>query len=247
MIDNPALLRDGAVLPRKGFDVLSTGDYPNKVPLILGSNKEELKLFLFLSRALPWQSELYQAVARYASELWAVSGVDEVARRMSGNPDQPPVYAYLFSWGAPDAQGRSVLPSARGLQLGAFHSLDVPFFLGADTVNGFMQAILFTPENEKGRKGLSAAMMDYGARFARTGDPNRAGSGLPRWSPWSSAEGAGRRIILDARGDAPAIAMSETELTREGVMSAIKAEVAEPLRAQILDYLEKSVFPSSVR
>jgi para-nitrobenzyl esterase len=247
MIDNPALIRDGAVLPRAGFDALSTGDYPNKVPVILGSNKEELKLFLFLSRAIPWQGGLYEAVARYASELWAVSGVDEVARRLTANPDQPPVYAYLFSWGAPDARGESPLPSERGRQLGAFHSLEIPFFLGTDTVDGFLQPLLFTPENEKGRKSLSAAMMGYAAAFARTGDPNHNKSGLPRWTPWSGVPGEGRRIVLDARGDEAAITMADTELTRDGIMAGIRDRVAEPLRTQLLDYLERSAFPSTVR
>ena len=85
MIENPAVLRDGAVIPLQGYDVLKTGDYPNKVPVILGSNADELKIFLRFTTRIPWQSDLYKAASRYGTARWKVSGVDEVARRLVGN------------------------------------------------------------------------------------------------------------------------------------------------------------------
>jgi len=179
MIENPAILRDGAVIPFQGYDALTTGDYPNKVPVILGSNADELKIFLRFNTRMPWQSDLYQAASRYGSARWKVSGVDEVARRLVGNVDQPPVFAYQFRWGTLDRQGKSPLPNQWGTELGAFHSLDIPFFLGHDSVLGVFQAVLFSPRNEPGRKALSAAMMRYLARFARTGDPNPLDGSLP--------------------------------------------------------------------
>ncbi len=54
MISFPFIFEDGAVIPKTGFDALETGDYPNKVPIIIGSNKEETKIFLaFADAALP--------------------------------------------------------------------------------------------------------------------------------------------------------------------------------------------------
>jgi para-nitrobenzyl esterase len=247
MIDNPALIRDGAVLPREGFEALSSGAYPGKVPVILGTNKEELKLFFAFARDLSWRSEQFAAVVKYGSERWKASGVDEVARRLSANPDQPPVYAYEFDWGAPDAQGRSVLPGSWGRRLGAFHSLEIPFFLGADTLEGVLQGLLFTRRNEPGRKALSAAMMDYAASFARTGNPNRPGSGLPAWDPWTNVPGAPRLLVLDADEKATKIAMSSLELTDDGVMQSLQAELTEPLRSQVRAYLVKSHMPAGVR
>ena len=247
MIDNPALLRDGVVLPLEGFGVLASGDYPNKVPLIVGSNKEELKLFLLLAGRIPWRDDLYPAAAKYGSERWKASGVDEIARRLSVHADQPPVYAYLFSWGAPDGNGESPLPGTWGRRLGAFHSLEIPFFLGTDTLNAAMQLILFTRQNEAGRKALSNAMMDYVARFARTGDPNRSGAGLPAWTPWVNDRGAPKCIVFDVHGDKPAIAMTSDELTDDGVMDALKAELSEPVLGRTLEYLAASRMPAGIR
>jgi para-nitrobenzyl esterase len=260
MIENPAIIRDGVVIPIRGYDSLSTGDYSNKVPVILGSNADEPTIFLRFITRLPWQSDLFRAASRYGSARWKVSGVDEVARRLVANPDQPPVYAYHFTWGTVDETGRSPLPGNWGRELGSFHSLEIPFFLGNDTVAGVFQLFLFNRQNEPGRKALSAAMMKYLARFARTGNPNMPGEALgggvpaeaasgelPSWEAWSALPGGPRSIVFDARGDAPAIAMTDEELTDEGVMASVSADLAEPLRTRTLQLLERSTLPSGVR
>ena len=247
MTDNPAILRDGVVIPVDGFDSLSGDDYPGKVPVILGGNREELKLFMAFAGNPPWKGDLYQAEATYGSERWKVSGVDEVARRLTSHADQPPVYTYLFSWGAMDAQGKSPMPGNWGRRLGAFHSLEIPFFLGTDTLNAVMQSFLFTRQNAPGRKALSAAMMDYLAAFARTGNPNRPGSGLPEWPAWTPTPGSPRGVIFDATAEAAAISVSSTELTDEGVLADIRTDLPEPVRTQTLEALQKSRMPSSVR
>jgi carboxylesterase type B len=171
--------------------------------------------------------------------------VDEPARRMSAHADQPPVYAYLFSWGAPDAQGRSVMPGNWGRRLGAFHSLEIPFFLGTDTVDGFLQSLVFSEGNAPGRRALSGLMMDYLARFVRTGNPN--GDGLPEWTPWTNVAGAPKSIVLDATQRMLAVGMSAEELTDGSVMAAMDAELGEPLRRQARGYLEGSHMPAGVR
>jgi para-nitrobenzyl esterase len=247
IIDNPAVLRDGAVIARDGFDALVTGDYPGKVPLIIGSNADELKLFLYFSHRIPWESDLYQVVSRYGSERWKASGVDEVARRLSAHADQPPVYSYQFSWGAMREDGGSMLPDEWGRKLGSFHSLDIPFFLGTETLEGVMQLFLFTRKNEAGRRALSRDMMTYVAQFIRTGDPNPLDADLPRWTPWTHAPGAPKFIVLDAGPDEPSIAMSSSELTDAGVMDSLRETLPEPLRSQTLKALEESALPASIR
>jgi para-nitrobenzyl esterase len=251
MIENPAILRDGAVIPLQGYEVLSTGAYPNKVPVILGSNADELTIFLRFGSHLSGRSDLFRAASRYGSARWKVSGVDEVARRLVAHADQPPVFAYQFRWGTPSPEGRSAMPEPWGSELGAFHGLDVPFFLGSDSVFGVFQLFLFTPQNERGRRALSAAMMRYLACFARTGDPTAPagapGGDLPAWQPWSAVSGGPKYIVFDARGDAPAIAMSDKELTDQEVMAAAREELSEPLRTRTLQFLEASPLPSGVR
>lgn len=229
MVGNPAILRDGIVIPRQGYRVFDSGDYA-KVPMIIGSNKEESKLFLFLDAKVRRQRALYQAVARWGSERWKAEGVDGVARRLSAQPDQPPVYAYLFSWGAPDAEGNSPLPGRWGERLGAFHSLEVPFFLGTDTVNGrFVGSLLFTRKNQAGRTALSAAMMRYVASFVRNGDPNVDSGSLPHWQAWSNEPGAQKCVVLDVRGDELDIRMTDADLTPAGVDEAMKRDLPPEL------------------
>ncbi|HSV92436.1 MAG TPA: carboxylesterase family protein [Desulfobacterales bacterium] len=247
IIANPDVLNDGTVIPLEGFSSFATGRYASRVPLILGGNREELKLFLESSRLIPWQGELYQAVVKYGTARWRAFGVDEVAHMLVASTGQPPVYTYRFDWGAPDAEGTSVLPGAWGKRLGAFHGLDVPFFLGNDTILGALQAFLFTPENEKGRKELSAAMMEYLAAFARTGNPNPPGSKLPKWQPWSTRPGTMKALVFDAGPDALAIRISTTELTDASVLKAANAELVEPLRGNVLRYLDQMKNPWSLR
>jgi para-nitrobenzyl esterase len=251
MIDNPSILRDGAVIPLQGYDALKTGEYPNKVPLILGSNADELTIFLRFGSNISWQSDLYRAASKYGSARWKVSGVDEVARRLVACAAQPPVYAYQFRWGTLDSEGKSPLPNMWGSELGSFHSLDIPFFLGNDSVMGVFQAFLFSWQNEPGREALDAAVMGYLGRVARTGDPNPPAGGpaadSPAWEPWSPAPGGPKYIVFDARGDEPAIAMSNEELTDEQVMAAASADLREPLRTRTLQYLATSPLPSGVR
>jgi para-nitrobenzyl esterase len=134
-----------------------------------------------------------------------------------------------------------------GTELGAFHSLDIPFFLGHDTIMAVFQAVLYSWQNAPGRKALSAAMMGYLSRFARTGDPNDPQGNSPVWQPWSQAPGGPKYIIFDVKGNAPALRMSTEELTDEEVMAAARADLSEPLRKRTLDYLLESPLPSGVR
>jgi para-nitrobenzyl esterase len=259
MIDNPAIFADGFVLPADGFKALERGDYPGKVPVLIGSNLEELKLFLFLAGSPSWKSELYRAVARYGSARWKADGVDGLARRLAANPDQPPVYAYLFAWGAPDEQGRSPLPGRLGERLGAFHSLEVPFFLGTDTIFGrLFGSVLFTEANRAGREALSASITGYLSSFLRFGDPNhslprRAGEsgdpalGHPYWSPWSNEPGGPKCLRLDVRGDATDIRLLNEEVTRESIEAAMAAELSPELLTQTRAFLSRSTLGTERR
>jgi para-nitrobenzyl esterase len=223
MVDNPSLIRDGKVLPADGYRAFGTGAYASRVPVVIGSNADEVKLFQAFSRSANWRSDAYQASTRYASDVWKADSVDGVARRLSSHADQPPIFAYWFRWGALRDDGSSVLPGSWGRRLGAFHSLEVPFFLGTDTVDGVLGWFLFSSRNEPGRRALSAAMMAAIARFIRTGDPN--GSGSPAWAAWSNEPGGPKSLVLDADLDGPVIAMSALEYSRAGAEAVLRAAV----------------------
>ena len=239
MIAFPYIFEDGTVIPKTGFETFETGTYPNKVPIIMGTTKEEAKLFLFLDPAFTGKDEFYQTVASYSSDLWKAMGADSVVRELSTHPDQPDVYVYQFLWGAGGDTGTSVIPAPWGFRLGACHSLDIPFFFGNDIWNGPLSFLVFTKENRPGRESLSNAMMAHVAQFARTGDPNKPGSGLTEWSPWSNAVDGPKCILFNVQGDMPDIAMSKVELTESGVKARLASEVPEPLYSEVLQYLSK--------
>jgi para-nitrobenzyl esterase len=221
MSDNASLIRDGSVLPADGYRAFETGAGASRVPLVIGSNTEEVKLFQLMDRTLSWREPLYQAAAQLASDRWKADSVDGVARRLAGDPGQPPVYAYQFAWGAPDADGRSVLPGRLGARLGCFHMLEIPFFLGTATRYGAVRWVVGSRANEPGRAALSRAMMAYIAHFIRDGNPN--GPGLPRWEPWSSAPGGPKSVVFDAGFTEPRISMSDVEYTRQYALERLRA------------------------
>ncbi|MFO8100911.1 MAG: carboxylesterase family protein [Dehalococcoidia bacterium] len=237
LITFPNIFQDGEVIVSEGVDSFNKGTYPNKVPLILGSNKEELKMFLFLDEELVAQEELYQTVTSYGSKLWKINGVDDVARKLTAAADQPDVYAYQFNWGAYQPDGSSPIPAPYDLKIGAAHSLDNPFFLGNPSFNVFMTNWVFSAENQPGREALTNAMMGYVARFVRTGNPNDPGSNIPEWKPWSNVPGEPKCILFDADLEKARIGMSSRELTVAGVMEEMKEEIPEPLYSQAIEYI----------
>jgi para-nitrobenzyl esterase len=234
----PGIYADGYVLPADGYAGLERGDYPNKVPLLIGTNKEETKLFLMFAGNPAPGSALYAAAARFGSERWKADGVDAIARKMSAASGQPPIYAYRFDWGSPDDKGASELPAGWGKILGSFHTLEVSFFLGTKTINGaFMTGLLFTSVNAKGREALSGLVMGYLASFARSGDPN--GEGLARWDPWSNDEGGAKTLVLDARKGQASATMGFSETTRASIEAEMDAALKPALRKATAAFLDK--------
>ncbi len=241
MITFPNVFVDGTVIPAEGYEAFESGTYPNKVPVMIGTNKEEMKLFLFPDPYFLGKDDLYKVVASYGSDAWKIFGVDQVARALRTHPDQPGVYAYQFLWGAGGDTGESLLPDPWGFKLGSCHGMEIPFFFGNDSIFVFLQALVFTEANRPGREVLTEAMMHYAASFARTGDPNGAGSGLPEWRPWSNEAGGPKCILLDVdrRDQTLDVRMSSVELTAEELQERMIAEVPEPLYSEALEYLSR--------
>ena len=246
MVVFPEILEDGTVIVAEGSSAFDTGAYPNKVPIIVGSNKEEQKMFMFMDPSFEGKDELYQTVTNYGSDFWKVNGVDDLARKLSDYPDQPDIYAYQFNWGAGWDTGTSPIPEPYDLKIGAAHSLDVPFFLGNYSFNVMMTDWVFTEENRPGREELGDAMMAYVAQFVRTGNPNEPGSGLPDWKPWTNGEDEPKCILFDADLNDAKIEMSTVELTVSGVLEAMKSEVPEPLYSEVFELLSSNWITSNL-
>ena len=232
MINFPTAFGDGTVLPVDFYAALATGNY-NKVPMILGTNKEESKLFtrnfpLFAGWRQdgslfkdPAKTELYNLTTKYQSDNWKVMAVDQPARIMRDNEGQPFIFTYQFLWGAGGA-ANNVIAFPLNIILGSCHALEIDFVFGTEKAS--LGAVVFSEKNKPGRVALSNAMMDYWSQFAWTGNPNRDKSGLPKWSPWSNIQGLPKTLLLDADLEKTKITMSRNELTKEAVLSALQTE-----------------------
>ncbi len=250
MIKFPTSFGDGKVLPVDFYRALASGKYI-KVPMIVGTNKDEAKLFLrsvepfqegFKYYSIydePAELELYDLVSKYTSDSWKVMAVDQPVRTMRGKKGQPSIYAYQFLWGA-GGKKNNVLNSRLSVMLGACHAMEIDFVFGTD--NASLGAYAFNDENRPGRVALSKAMMEYWSQFAWTGNPNKNKSDLPRWNPWSNAKGAPKIILLSADREKAKITMSNSELTRKLVLDALKAE---PRQKEIQPFYD--AFPYRVR
>jgi para-nitrobenzyl esterase len=226
----PQNFRDGVVLPSRSlYRVLADPDAYNNVPLMTGSNRDEAKLFQAMNPALVnrWlgllprikDPALYAWRARYDSDRWKAVAVDEVAAAMRA-PGAAPVYAYRFDWDEGRASWLVDLPEL----LGAAHALELDFLFGdmiAPRVPG-----LLTGDNAAGRAELAAAMQQYWAAFAYSGDPGRGRDGtLPRWTSWAASDGG--FMVLDTAADG-GLRMSRDGVTMDRLYRRI---VADPVPA----------------
>ena len=87
---------------------------------------------------------------------------------------------------------RSV-PGKGEAELGAFHSLEIPYVFGTFQART-LSWLPFTPTDKK----LSQIVQSYWTNFAKSGDPN--GPGLPQWVAWSTDQES--YISFSKNGDA---------------------------------------------
>jgi para-nitrobenzyl esterase len=196
------------------------------VPVILGTNRDENKLFLLFSspfvkrvfRIPLWirDERRYQLEAEYASLMWKAAGVDEPAVALRASQGAS-VYAYRFDW---DEEPK-ILFADLSKMLGAAHGLEIPFVFGRLTFPG-ADRFIFVEERRPAAEQLSRAMMSYWAHFAAAGDPGRGADGrLPRWRPWDdSGPDAPKFILLDTE-EGGGLRMSADSVSRDGVIRSV--------------------------
>jgi para-nitrobenzyl esterase len=198
----PQCIPDGIAIPEGSpWALIADAQQVHKLPVILGSNRDEMKFFLGLDPSyvtiVPGSSitindvQRYRLHARYLSDRWTAQGVDELALRLSMN--NPEVFTYRFDW---DEQPS--YPQADFKEFfGAAHTMEIPFvFNDFDGMKAF--AYHFTEQNRSEREQLAAEMGEYWAQFAYTGKPGKGRSGtLPQWLSW----GSGNKLHLDAESD----------------------------------------------
>jgi para-nitrobenzyl esterase len=211
------IFEDGTVIPKSVLSCLSSGDY-HKVPVILGCMTEEMKLFIpyfLINPGTMWDAfQLYdpdnpeatfklkdmldpilwillpgyEPLGKAGQILFQTFGVDNTAKILRKHQSQ--VYAYKFAWNDE--------PYPFDFFLGAAHAMDIPFVFGNFIRDkSSLVSFAWSSQNMGGCEQISDAMMTYYAQFARTGNPNKPGSPLPQWTPWSNDTGANKRIVFD--------------------------------------------------
>jgi para-nitrobenzyl esterase len=220
-IDVPTVIADGITIPDGGLmQAFASPDTFNAVPVITGTNLDEVKLYNGLNPDLVARhlglffrvrdSDLFEAASEYQSRIWAINAVDEIAAVMTsgGHSD---VWTYRFDW---DEGGQNIFLDSATV-FGAMHSMEIPFvFNKFEFFGSRLDPIVFNDGNSDGRLALASEMGGYWARFARQGDPGT------HWVRWSDQPGR-------LRFDTPASGGSEMlpgEMTLESLASDIRED-----------------------
>jgi para-nitrobenzyl esterase len=84
--------------------------------------------------------------------------------------------------------------------------------------------------------------MSYVASFITSGDPNRAGGGLPVWETWSNNPGGPKSIIFDADFTQAKISMMNQEFKIEEIMAQIYYDLPSSWeRGLIMELIQNDV------
>ncbi|HEX9682904.1 MAG TPA: carboxylesterase/lipase family protein [Acidimicrobiales bacterium] len=203
-------VHDGVVLPDHPLDAVRRGDAAG-VPLLIGTTKDEMRLFTLFSPRLQGDDE--SALVSLASVIFGSEDDGRAAfesyrsRRPGASPSdifndmltdyvfripairlaeaqsahQPQTRMYRFSWEA----------SIMGLDLRAFHGIDILFCF--DNVRMPGMEMIFGDRVEAAH-GLGANTSEAWLAFARSGDPSH--HGLPAWPAYDTDQRA--TMDLDA-------------------------------------------------
>jgi para-nitrobenzyl esterase len=237
----PALFRDGSVLPREPLtEVFADPQRWNRVPLIAGSNRDEMKLFLALggrhtSRRFglvpkPRDVQRYNTLSAYHSDAWKAAGVDLPLSIISAASPELELFAYRFDWDDMRDNWLLDLPTL----LGAAHALELDFLFGpliARVVPG-----VFHAGNREGREILARAMRDYWAGFAYSGRPGSGRSAAqPAWPRWRGD--VPMVMLLDEASDG-GVRPQPLSLTVDDVKARLRRDESIPERLRCALYVD---------
>ncbi len=200
-LDVPRVIQDGIVLPSTPLrEAFASTETFNAVPIITGTNRDEMKLFYFADDSLtrkklgfqvvPRDQTFYDAMAHYVSRVWRIRSVDQPCAAMA-RAGHDEVFAYRFDW---DDGGR-LFSMDLHTGLGAAHGFEIPFVFNRFEHLGDADRLLFGKRTRADRERLSRAMGQYWASFARDGRPSCANG--PAWPAYRD----GSFLRLDAEGD----------------------------------------------
>jgi para-nitrobenzyl esterase len=219
----PRPIRDGVVLPLAPLpELFAQGDW-NRVPVLMGSNRDEFRTFLagkpehcrMIGGKLPVLRD--RAAYRYESGMmsraWRAHHIDRPADAMlqGGHED---LWTYRFDWDEAPA-----IPFIRpDLLLGAAHAMEQAFVF-RDEAGEFDIFQVNTPFNRAGRRAVCDAMGSAWTAFARHGRP-----ALPGGTAWPARRLQGPDSLLI---DTPRDGGLRMAALRES-LATLQAELEQP-------------------
>ena len=219
MISIPTVFQDGNVIPEgNALDLFKDTKNYNSVPLIIGTNKDEYKLFMaqdpkFINRYLGIirrfkDEKFYELFAAYKSNFWKAGGADEIAISIAQSKGEK-VFCYRFDWD----EEPSILGMDMAKLIGAAHGLEIPFVFNRFETSGLYR-IIFTKNNKPARTELSDSMSSYWAEFAYAGSPGKGRNGKElAWNAWDNISGKSDKFIIFDTKDDGGIRMSSDIIT----------------------------------
>lgn len=224
----PLVIRDGVVIPEEGIlAALADPEYAKRVPVMAGTTRDEITLWLGLSRyfvdvsypltqLLPAKlrikdAEQYAFWVDMRSRGWKLGAVDEPFAAMS-LAGYDALYAYRYDW---DEQANNYFVPFSEI-LGASHASEIAFVMGAP-MYGAIGDYMY-PDTDSARD-MTGIMMSAWGSFAHTGKPEIAGG--PSWPRYDSALPAFMRLDV---GDA--LAMSDDVPDRAALLDRVAETTA---------------------
>ena len=201
----PLLTRDGIVTHINGVSAgLASSREKNNIPVIAGSNKDELSLWLgsnryFVNASYPFtklvpipkiefkREDLYKLWVNTRSLGWKLRGVDEPLMELE-KAGYTSLYAYRFDW---DDQVSSYFADFPNL-IGAAHGFEISFITG-DFKFGPIGRFVY-PKGEL-RDQMKETMMQAWTSFAKTGVPNTGKS--HEWKKFNSKDRSFMKLDSD--------------------------------------------------
>jgi len=205
----PLLTNDGIVIPQLGLkNALSKKEHVQDLPLIAGSNRDEVKLWLgsatyfvelkysFLGnifnvpRVKLKDKDAFEAFNYYRSNAWQIRGVDEPlsALKSAGFNN---LYAYRYDW---DDHRKYLIGNFQEL-IGAAHATEIPLLTGNNKLVG--EYGFFIYPNGPSKRFTSKNMMKFWTHFAKTGTPGSSTNGI-KWDSYFN-EGKKSYLIIDKK------------------------------------------------
>jgi len=209
-LEVPLLTNDGIVIPKEGLEkALKNPEHLNDVPLMAGSNRDEVKLWigtaeyfvkldysfigsiLGIPRVRLKDEDAFEAFNYYRSEAWKIRGVIEPIASLN-KAGINNTYAYRFDW---DDHRRFVVADFKKL-IGASHGTEISLITGNNKlVEGY--GFLIYPAGPS-KRFTSKNMMLFWSNFAKEGKPGTSTNGI-NWELYNHSNGSKNFMILDNR------------------------------------------------